>query len=114
MKILVSAGEASGDRYAAELVGELRKRLPGCEFFGCAGPRMRAEGVRAVVEAEALAVVGIFEVVGHIPRIWREFRRLIRAARMERPDLAILVDSPDFHLRVAAKLKPLGVPIAYY
>lgn len=114
MKILVSAGEASGDRYAAELVGELRKRLPDAEFFGCAGPRLREQGVRAVVKTESLAVVGIFEVLAHIPRIYGEFRKLIGAARREKPDLAILTDAPDFNLRVAAKLRKQGIPIVYY
>jgi len=114
MKILVSAGEASGDRYAAELVAELKRRLPEAEFFGCAGPRLREQGVRAVVETESLAVVGIFEVIGHIPRIYGEFRKLLRASAQEKPDLAILTDAPDFNLRVAAKLRKQGVPIVYY
>ena len=114
MKILISAGEASGDRYAAELVAALRTRLPDAELFGCAGPRLREQGVRAVVETESLAVVGLLEVVRHIPRIWGEFRKLIAAAEREKPDLAILTDAPDFNLRVAAKLKALGVPVVYY
>jgi lipid-A-disaccharide synthase len=112
-KILVSAGEASGDLYAASLVTALRKRLPEAEFFGCAGPRLRAAGVRAVVESESLAVVGLVEVLAHIPRVYREYRRLVKAARRERPRLAILTDSPDFHLRVARRLKRLGVPVVY-
>jgi lipid-A-disaccharide synthase len=112
-KILISAGEASGDLYAASLVETLRRRFPEAEFFGCAGPRMRRAGVRAVVEAESLAVVGLVEVVGHIPRIWGEYRKLIQAARRERPRLAILTDSPDFNLRVARRLKRLGVPVVY-
>jgi len=114
MKILVSAGEASGDRYAAELVGELRRKLPSARFFGAAGPRLRAEGVEAVVQAESLAVVGLVEVVRHIPRIHGEFKRLLAAADEEKPDLAILTDAPDFNLRVAAKLKKKGVPVVYY
>jgi len=112
-KILISAGEASGDLYAASLVEALRRRFPEAEFFGCAGPRMRRAGVRAVVEAESLAVVGLFEVVRHIPRIWGEYRKLIQAARRERPRLAILTDSPDFNLRVARRLKRMGVPVVY-
>jgi lipid-A-disaccharide synthase len=112
-KILVSAGEASGDAYAARLVEELRRSLPGTEFFGCAGAKMQAAGVRAVVDAAALSVVGLVEVVAHIPRIYREYRRLHRAARSERPALAILTDSPDFHLRLACRLKKLGVPVVY-
>jgi len=112
-KILVSAGEASGDLYAACLVGELARSLPGAQFFGCAGPRMRAAGVRTVVDAASLSVVGLVEVLGHIPRIYGEYRRMIAAARSERPDLAILTDSPDFHLRLAPHLKALGIPVVY-
>lgn len=114
MKILVSAGETSGDRYAAELVAELRARLPQAEFFGCAGPRLRVEGVEAIVRSEELAVVGLFEVIRHIPRIYGEFRNLVAEARGRRPDLAILCDAPDFNLRVAAKLKKMGVPVVDY
>ena len=114
MKILVSAGEASGDRYSAQLVDALKKRLPEAEFFGCAGRHLREAGVRPLVRAEQLAVVGIFEVIAHIPRIWREFRRLAGAARRERPQAAILTDSPDFHLRLARKLHREGIPVFYY
>lgn len=113
MKILVSAGEASGDLYAATLVEELRRRWPAAEFFGCTGPRMRAAGVRTVVDAASLAVVGLFEVLEHIPRIWGEFRKLAAAARETRPDLAILTDSPDFHLRLAKRLRRQGIPVVY-
>ena len=76
-KILVSAGEASGDLYAALLVEELRRIWPDAEFFGCTGPRLRAAGVRTVVDAASLAVVGLIEVVAHIPRIYGEYRRLL-------------------------------------
>ncbi len=113
MKILVSAGEASGDQYAAQLVEALRRRLGGVEFFGCAGPQLRAAGVRPVVEAERLAVVGLVEVLRHLPRIWGEFRRLEAAARRERPALAILTDAPDFHLRLAKRLYRHGIPVVY-
>jgi len=112
-RILVSAGEVSGDRYAAMLVDELREHWPDARFFGCAGPRMRRAGVEPVIEAESLAVVGLVEVVAHLPRIWREYRKLVAAARQNRPQLAILTDSPDFHLRLARKLKALGVPVIY-
>jgi lipid-A-disaccharide synthase len=113
VEILVSAGEASGDLYASELVEHLKKHLPEATFFGCAGQRMKAAGVEAVVDAGALSVVGIVEVVGHIPRIYGEFRKLIAAAKARRPALAVLTDSPDFHLRVARKLKALGIPVVY-
>ena len=111
--MLISAGEASGDHYAAELVGHLRARWPDCRFFGCAGPKMRAAGVEAVIRTEDLAVVGLIEVVEHLPRIWRRFQELVAAAQARKPALAILTDSPDFHFRVAARLKKQGVPVVY-
>jgi lipid-A-disaccharide synthase len=111
--ILISAGEASGDLYAALLVDELRRIRPDANFFGCTGPRMRRAGVETIVNAASLAVVGLIEVVAHIPRIYGEFRKLLAAARSRRPDLAILTDSPDFHLRLARKLHRQGIPIVY-
>lgn len=112
-RVLISAGEASGDLYASRLVESLRRINPDIDFFGCAGPRMRAAGVEAVVDSASLAVVGLVEVIKHIPRIYREYRKLIRAARERRPGLAILTDSPDFHLRIARRLKRLGIPVVY-
>jgi lipid-A-disaccharide synthase len=112
-KILISAGEASGDLYASALVEALRRRRPDLDFFGCAGPRMQAAGVRPIVDSHSLAVVGLVEVLTHIPRIYGEFRKLLAAARAEQPAVAILTDSPDFHLRVARKLKSLGIPVLY-
>jgi len=112
-KILVSAGEASGDFYASLVVGELRQIWPNAEFFGCTGPRLRVAGVETVVDAASLAVVGLLEVVPHIPRILGEIRKLLAAARSRRPQLAILTDSPDFHLRVARRLHQQGIPVIY-
>jgi len=112
-KVLISAGEASGDLYAASLVEALRRRGYDLDFFGCAGPRMQKAGVRAIVDSASLAVVGLVEVIAHIPRIRREFRKLVDVASEERPDAVILTDSPDFHLRLARKLKPMGLPIVY-
>jgi len=114
MRILISAGEASGDRYAAGLVKALAARLPSARFFGCAGPQMRTHGVVGVVRTEDLAVVGLFEVTRHIPRIYGLFRRLERAAAESPPDLAILTDSPDFNLRLATRLRRAGIPVVYY
>ncbi|MBZ5605918.1 MAG: lipid-A-disaccharide synthase [Acidobacteriia bacterium] len=113
MRILISAGEASGDLYASRVVELIRARNPEAQFFGCAGPRMQAAGVRPIVDARSLAVAGLVEVVEHIPRIWGEFRKLVRAAAMEKPDLAVLTDSPDFHLRLAKRLKRQGIPVIY-
>ena len=112
-RVLISAGEASGDLYAAGLVEALRRRNPDLDFFGCAGPRMQRAGVQAVVDASSISVVGLVEVITHIPRIWREYRKLVRAAVERRPDIAILTDSPDFHLRLARRLKSLQIPVIY-
>jgi lipid-A-disaccharide synthase len=94
-------------------VGELRRLYPDAEFFGCTGPRLRAAGARTVVDASSLAVVGLVEVVSHIPRIYGEYRKLLAEARAQKPDLAILTDSPDFHLRVARQLTKSGIPVVY-
>src|SRR3954466_14139142 len=112
-KILVSAGETSGDLYASLVVEELRRMWPDAEFFGCTGPRLRAAGVATVVDAADLAVVGLLEVVKDVPRIYGEYRKLVATARDRRPDVAILTDSPDFHLRVARRLHQVHVPVVY-
>ena len=112
-RVLVSAGEASGDLYAALVVDELRAVFPDARFFGCTGPRLRAAGVETVVDAASLAVVGLLEVVAHLPRIHGEFRKLMQAAEQRRPDVAILTDSPDFHLRAARRLDAAGIPVIY-
>ena len=113
MRIFVSAGEASGDLYASRVVEALRARCLNAEFFGCAGPRMQAVGVHPIVDSRSIAVVGLVEVLAHIPRIAREFRKLTRAIATERPDVAVLVDSPDFNLRLARRLRRRGVPVVY-
>src|SRR5580700_6416692 len=112
-RILVSAGEASGDLYASLLVEELRRLWPDAQFFGCTGPHMRRAGVETVVDAASLAVVGLVEVLAHIPAIYGEYRKLLAAARRTRPALAILTDAPDFHLRLARKLHRQGIPVVY-
>jgi lipid-A-disaccharide synthase len=113
VRIFISAGEASGELDASRLVEVLKSRHPGAEFFGCAGPRMQAAGVRPIVDQRSLAVVGIVEVIPHIPRILLELRKLVRACAAEPPDVAILTDSPSFHLPLARKLKRQGVSVVY-
>jgi len=113
VRIFISAGEASGDLYASRLVEVLKARHPDAEFFGCAGPRMQTAGVRAIVDQRSLAVVGIIEVIPHIPRILGELNKLVRACAADPPDVAILTDSPSFHLPLAGKLKRQGVQIVY-
>ena len=113
MKFLVSAGEASGELYAAGVVARLREMYPEASFYGCAGSRLRELDVKPVVDAAALSVVGLAEVVRHLPRIYGEYRKLLRFAGQNPPDAALLTDSPDFHLRVAGQMKRMGVPVFY-
>jgi lipid-A-disaccharide synthase len=86
----------------------------GLEFFGVGGDNMRAAGCDIVVDARDLAVVGITEILGHLPKIWRLFHRLIEEADRKKPDLAIVIDSPAFNWRVAREMKKRGIPVVYY
>src|SRR6185436_739831 len=106
-KIFVSAGESSGDLYAAKLVEALQRQWTGVDWFGCAGPRMQQAGVRAVVDSRSLSVVGLVEVLAHLARIYGEYRKLMREIERVRPDFAILTDSPDFHLRLARRISKM-------
>jgi lipid-A-disaccharide synthase len=112
-QILLSAGEASGDMYAAQLAAALKKRTD-CEIFGMGGGQMRAAGVDVVQDYSAVSVLGITEILAHLPQLIRAMRGLVNSARERRPALAILTDFPGFHLRLARKLKPLGVRNVYY
>src|SRR5512141_185776 len=100
MRFLISAGEASGELYGAGIMDALRRRVPGAEFFGVGGQRMRDEGFDTVVDAHDISVVGLAEVVTHLPKIRREFNRLVTEAAARRPEAAILIDFPDFNLRL--------------
>ncbi len=111
--ILLSAGEASGDMYAARLATALKERMD-VELFGMGGPHMRAAGVELITDYSEVAVVGITEIVKHLPSLLRAMERLVTAAEKRRPALAILTDFPGFHLRLARKLKPKGVRNIYY
>ncbi|NVJ16246.1 lipid-A-disaccharide synthase [Myxococcus sp. AM010] len=113
-RILVVAGEASGDTHAAELVAALRARRPDLTFFGMGGARLAAQGVELLFDAREVSVMGITEVLPRIPRILQILKGLAEASAERKPDVAILVDIPDFNLRLAKKLKALGIPVAYY
>jgi lipid-A-disaccharide synthase len=113
-RIFVSAGEASGEHYGAALIPAIQKLIPDAEFFGLGGQRMEALGLRRVVRAEDVAVMGITEVILHMPRIYGEYRKLKASIRRERPDLAILIDFPDVNLSLARHLKRAGVPVLYF
>jgi len=120
VRILISAGEASGEFYGAELMQALRRQLAECsptsspEFFGVGGDLMRDAGCELLADAREIAEVGIVEVVKHIPRIYRRFREVVSEARDRRPDAAVLIDFPDFNLRLARELHQLNVPVIYY
>ena len=115
--VLISAGEASGDRHAARMMEAVR-RLAGDErpirFFGLGGDAMATAGLDPVAHSDEVAVVGIVEVLRELPRIRQVFRRLLRAVETRRPELAVLVDFPDFNLRLARRLHRRGVPVLYY
>src|SRR6267378_3068790 len=111
--LLLSAGEASGDMYAARLATALQQRLD-VAIFGMGGPHMRAAGVEIITDYSEVSVVGITEVLKRLPSLLRAMRRLVNEAERRRPPLAILTDFPGFHLRLARKLRPKGIRNIYY
>lgn len=111
--LLISAGEASGDMYAARLAAALRQRA-NVELFGMGGPQMRAAGVDTINDYSEVSVVGITEILKHLPSLMAAMDRLVQEAEKRRPALAILTDFPGFHLRLARKLKPRGIRNVYY
>jgi lipid-A-disaccharide synthase len=114
LKLLISAGEASGDQHGARLLEALRKRRPDLSAFGMGGPRLAAAGLSVIVPSERLSVVGISEVLEKLPSLVAAGNALVGSARRERPDAAILIDFPDFHGFLARRLRSLGVPLIYY
>jgi lipid-A-disaccharide synthase len=116
--IFISAGEASGEHYGALLMDALKMRLAAAgqtaSFFGMGGARMQAEGLQCVARSEEMAVMGLTEVVRHLPRIWREFRKLKQAIRQHPPSVAVLIDFPEIHFRLAEELHRLGVPVIFF
>jgi lipid-A-disaccharide synthase len=116
--IFISAGEASGEHYGALLATSLKQQLAqagkSATLFGMGGERMQAAGVERIVRSEDVSVMGITEVLAHLPKIYREFRKLKKAIRTRRPDVAVLIDFPDFHFRLAREFHRLGVPVVYF
>jgi lipid-A-disaccharide synthase len=113
-RIFLSAGEASGDHYGAQLITELRRRLPQLVCFGLGGKEMEDAGLDRIVRAEDVAYMGITEVIRHMPRVYRAYRSLVAAIKKRRPDVAILIDFPDVNFRLARELKKLGIPVIYF
>jgi lipid-A-disaccharide synthase len=149
VRILISAGEASGEMYGAQLIEALQREIGGTgsaadqdiafqsrgaslrrtgectgshlvsgttqvEFFGVGGEKMRAAGCDIIVDSQDLAVVGITEIVSHLPKIWGLFQKLIAEADRRKPDLAVVIDSPAFNWRIARQMKKRGIPVVYY
>lgn len=115
-EIVIVAGEASADRYGARLVHRLRA-MPGgtqLEFIGTGGDRMAGEGVRLLCHVRDLAHIGPREALAHLRQYYRTYRNLVKMARTQRPAVALLLDFPEFNLRLAKKLKRAGVPVIYY
>src|SRR5437588_1955621 len=116
LRLMIVAGEASGDAHAAALVDALRAVAPETqfEFFGATGRQMRAAGVDSVVRADELSILGLWEIARALPKFWSAFRELKHAATERKPDAAILVDWPDFNLRLARWLHRRGIKVVYY
>lgn len=114
--LMLVAGEASGDLHAARLLGEVRQQLPDVELqaFGFGADELRANGLEIIEDGSRIAVVGIVEVLKVLPLARHVFRRLLEEAEARRPDVAVLVDFPEFNLRLARELKRRGIPVVYY
>lgn len=114
LTIAICAGEASGDLLGAHLIEALRKRYPRSRFYGIGGPRMQAAGLYSLHEQDPLSVRGYFEIVGNLYQIWKIRHDLIKNLKKICPHVFIGIDSPDFNLPVAAKLKAVGIPTIHY
>lgn len=113
-RIALIAGEASGDALGAGLMRAVAERAPGTRFTGVAGPRMAAAGCEVLEPCERLAVMGLTEVLGHLPRLLRLRRDLARRLIEMRPDCVVGIDAPDFNLGLEATLKDAGIPVVHY
>jgi lipid-A-disaccharide synthase len=112
--ILIVAGENSGEKHGANLVRQFKRLPPSFSFYGIGGNHMAEQGVTLLYSVEDLAVVGIFEVITHLPRIRKIFHQIKKETIEKRPVAAVLIDSPDFNLRLAKHLKKLSIPVLYY
>ncbi|MBU4177418.1 MAG: lipid-A-disaccharide synthase [Desulfurivibrionaceae bacterium] len=113
-RIMIVAGEASGDMHGARLIAALKAQAPGAQICGIGGPELTRQGVEILYDASRLAVVGIVEVLSHFRFIREAMRALEKRLREQPPDLLILIDYPDFNLILAKKAKRLGIPVFYY
>ena len=114
MKLAVVAGEASGDLHAAEVIAELKKLDPYLETFGIGGDLLQKQGMTILHHAREMGIVGLFNVIRHLGMFRRIFRELLERIEREQPDVVLLVDYPDFNLRVAKRCKAMGLRVVYY
>jgi lipid-A-disaccharide synthase len=112
-RVFISAGEASGDHYGAELMRQMRRRDETLEFFGLAGAEMQSEGCRPIVRAQDVAHMGITEVIRHAPFIYQQLQKLKRSLTDNKPALAVLIDFPDVNFRLAKRCHALGIPVLW-
>lgn len=113
-EILIVTGESSGESYGADLIREIRKNLPEIRFFGVGGEEMAKEGVELLFRIEQLSIIGIIEVLPHLFKLYKIKKEILAEARKRKTALAILIDSPDFNLRLAKELKMIGIPVIYF
>jgi len=112
--VVIIAGEASGDQHGAKLIAALQKKNPALFCCGIGGPALKQAGVRILVDASELTVVGITEVFAKLPAILKGMGAMKRLLKSLKPDLLILIDFPDFNLNIAAAAKRMGIPVLYY
>lgn len=114
MKIMMSAGEASGDMHAAAVAAEIKRIRPDAEIFGMGGELMKQSGVRIIYDIENLGIIGIVEILKHIPFFFH-LRDMLRQAMIdEKPDVLVCIDYPGFNMKIAHVAKTLGIPVVYY
>jgi lipid-A-disaccharide synthase len=114
LRVGLVAGESSGDTLGADLIHALRRHAPDTEFFGIAGPKMQAAGCEVWEPAESLAVMGLFEVLRHLPRLLRLHARIRALFLAAKPDVFVGIDAPEFNLRLARDLRSAGIPTVQY
>jgi len=113
-KILIVAGEASGDLHGSSLIRELKNINSHLQFFGIGGDKMRREGMELVYHIDKLSIMGFFEVLRNLGLIREVMRVMVRSAEQRKPNLVVLIDYPGFNLRFAKRIKKLGISIVYY
>ena len=113
-KIVVIAGEDSGDLHGSKLITQMKNINPNLSFYGIGGDRMVQAGLNKIEHIKNLNVIGLFEVLKHYPRIKRIFNKTVQFINKLKPDKVILIDYPGFNIRLAKKMKKLGVPVSYF